>query len=59
MTDMFISNTLSIMSFQKVSPLLPPLPSKNEIIKTNIMVYTDLQNIIYITPRPLTEYKIV
>lgn len=45
MTDMFISNTSSIMSFQEVSPL----PSKNEIIKTNIMVYTDLQNIIYIT----------
>jgi hypothetical protein len=41
MNDMFISNTLSIMSFQKV----PPLPSKKEIIKTNILVYTHLQNI--------------
>jgi hypothetical protein len=50
MTDMFISNTSSIMSFQEVPPLLPPLPSKNEIIKTNIMVNKDLQNIIYNTP---------
>jgi hypothetical protein len=49
-TDMFISNTSSTMSFQEVPPLLPPLPSKNEIIKTNIMVNTDVQNIIYISP---------
>jgi hypothetical protein len=47
---MFISNTSSRMSFQEVPPLLPPLPGKNEIIKTNIMVNIDFQNIIYITP---------